>query len=45
MGPITFSDVEVSINKAEMGSSLLGMAFLKRLKSYSVSGGKLVLRW
>jgi len=45
VGPITFSDVEVSINKAEMGSSLLGMAFLKRLKSYSVSGGKLVLRW
>jgi aspartyl protease family protein len=45
VGPITFTNVEVSINKAEMGSSLLGMAFLKRLKSYSVSGGKLVLRW
>ena len=45
VGPIVFSDVEVTINKAEMGSSLLGMAFLKRLKSYSVSGGKLVLRW
>jgi len=28
-----------------MGSSLLGMAFLKRLKSYSFSGGKLILRW
>ena len=26
-------------------TSLLGMAFLKRLKSYSVSGGKLILRW
>ena len=45
VGPITFTDVEVSINKAAMGSSLLGMAFLKRLKSYSVSGGKLILRW
>ncbi|HEX4636161.1 MAG TPA: TIGR02281 family clan AA aspartic protease [Rhizomicrobium sp.] len=45
VGPIVFSDVEVSINKARMGSSLLGMAFLKRLKSYSVSGGKLILRW
>jgi len=45
VGPIVFSDVEVAINKAQMGSSLLGMAFLKRLKSYSVSGGKLVLRW
>jgi len=45
VGPITFTDVEVSINKAAMVSSLLGMAFLKRLKSYSVSGGKLILRW
>jgi len=45
VGPLAFSNVEVSINKAEMGSSLLGMAFLKRLKSYSVSGGKLILRW
>jgi aspartyl protease family protein len=45
VGPIQFSNVEVSINKAEMGASLLGMAFLKRLKSYSVSGGKLILRW
>lgn len=45
VGPIMFSDVKVSINKAEMGESLLGMAFLRRLKSYSVSGGKLILRW
>jgi len=45
VGPIQFSNVEVSINKAEMGASLLGMAFLKRLKSYSVSGGKLILKW
>jgi aspartyl protease family protein len=45
VGPITFTNVEVAINKTRMGSSLLGMAFLKRLKSYSVSGGKLVLRW
>ena len=45
VGPIQLSNVEVSINKAEMGASLLGMAFLKRLKSYSVSGGKLVLKW
>ncbi|HET7086072.1 MAG TPA: TIGR02281 family clan AA aspartic protease [Rhizomicrobium sp.] len=45
VGPIRFSDVEVSINKAPIGTSLLGMAFLKRLKSYSVSGGKLILRW
>ena len=45
VGPIQFFNVEVSVNKSRMGASLLGMAFLKRLKSYSVSGGKLILRW
>jgi len=45
VGPIAFSNVEVFVNKADIGTSLLGMAFLKRLKSYSVSGGKLILRW
>jgi aspartyl protease family protein len=45
VGPIHFSNVPVSINGAEMGSSLLGMAFLKRLKSYSFSGNKLILQW
>jgi aspartyl protease family protein len=45
VGPVHFSNVPVSINGADMGSSLLGMAFLKRLKSYSFSGNKLILRW
>jgi aspartyl protease family protein len=45
VGAIRFSNVKVSINRAPMGSSLLGMAFLKRLKSYSFSGGKLILQW
>ena len=45
VGPVHFSNVPVSINGAEMGSSLLGMAFLKRLKSYSFSENKLFLRW
>jgi aspartyl protease family protein len=45
VGAFHLSHVPVSINGAEMGSSLLGMAFLKRLKSYSFSGGKLILRW
>jgi aspartyl protease family protein len=45
VGPVHFSNVPVSINGAEMGSSLLGMAFLKRLRSYSFSGNKLILRW
>ena len=45
VGAFHLAHVPVSINGAEMGSSLLGMAFLKRLKSYSFSGGKLILRW
>jgi aspartyl protease family protein len=45
VGPIHFSDVGITINKTEMGASLLGMAFLKRLRSYSVTGGKLILKW
>jgi aspartyl protease family protein len=45
VGAITLSDVRVSVQQAEMGTSLLGMTFLRRLKSYSVSERKLVLRW
>jgi aspartyl protease family protein len=45
VGAVHFTNVRVAINGAEMSSSLLGMAFLKRLKSYSFSGGKLILRW
>ncbi|HEY2010153.1 MAG TPA: TIGR02281 family clan AA aspartic protease [Rhizomicrobium sp.] len=45
IGAIHFANVPVAINGAEMSSSLLGMAFLKRLKSYSFSGGKLILVW
>lgn len=45
VGDFHLSHVPVAINGAEMGSSLLGMTFLKRLKSYSFSGGKLILRW
>jgi aspartyl protease family protein len=45
VGPIRLPHVRMSVNGAPMGSSLLGMAFLKRLKSYSFSGGKLTLRW
>jgi len=44
-GPISFSNVPISINRAPMSSSLLGMAFLKRLKSYEVKDGRLYLRW
>ena len=45
VGAIRLNHVRLSVNGAPMGSSLLGMAFLKQLKSYSFSGGKLILRW
>jgi aspartyl protease family protein len=45
VGPILLQNVPVSINRAEMHYSLLGMAFLKRLKSFEFSGRKLTLRW
>ncbi len=45
IGDIVFTDVPVSVNEAEMQSSLLGMDFLRRLKSYEVRGRKLYLRW
>jgi aspartyl protease family protein len=44
IGPIRLEHVPVSINEAPMGSSLLGMTFLSRLHSYSVTGRKLTLR-
>ncbi len=45
VGAIAFSDVRASVQQAEMGTSLLGMTFLRRLKSWSVADRKLVLRW
>jgi aspartyl protease family protein len=45
VGNAHFSNVAVSINKAEMNASLLGMTFLKRFKSFSFGEGKLILKW
>jgi aspartyl protease family protein len=45
IGAISLSNVRVSVQQAEMGTSLLGMTFLRRLKSYAVQDRKLVLRW
>lgn len=45
VGAITLSHVPVSVQQAEMGVSLLGMDFLRRLKSYAVQDRKLILRW
>lgn len=45
IGPVKLFDVPVSVNATKMRSSLLGMAFLKRMKSFEMKGRKLYLRW
>ena len=45
VGPIELNDVAMSVNETGMHSSLLGMAFLKRMKSFEIRGRKLYLRW
>jgi aspartyl protease family protein len=45
VGPISLSNVPISINQAAMDSSLLGMTFLSRLEGYEVRGGRLFLKW
>lgn len=44
VGSLKFQNVRVSINKARMSESLLGMSFLDRLKSYEFRDGALYLR-
>ncbi len=44
LGPIAFDHVRVMVNDAPLGTSLLGMAFLRRLKSFEFKGHKLYLR-
>jgi len=45
VGGAHFTNVAVSVNQADMNASLLGMAFLRRFKSFSFSDGKLTLTW
>ncbi|MBV9512360.1 MAG: TIGR02281 family clan AA aspartic protease [Caulobacteraceae bacterium] len=45
VGPIQLRNVPMAIDRAPMGSSLLGMAFLRRLESFEVRDGRLYLRW
>jgi aspartyl protease family protein len=45
VGPIALSGFGVIVNRAPMSASLLGMSFLRRLDSYRVEGGQLILRW
>lgn len=45
VGPVGFHNVAVSVNQAPMDSSLLGMTFLRRLKSFAIRNHRLYLRW
>jgi len=45
VGGIVLHDVPVSINQAPMQTSLLGVEFLKRLKSFGFGDHRLILRW
>lgn len=44
IGSIRVTDLPASVNEASMASSLLGMSFLGRLRSYEVRSGTLTLR-
>jgi aspartyl protease family protein len=45
VGQVRLTGVPAAVDKAPMTSSLLGMAFLKRLDSFEVKGDHLTLRW
>jgi aspartyl protease family protein len=45
LGGVRLADVPVSINQQPMRTSLLGMAFFKRLDSYAFEGRRLRLKW
>jgi aspartyl protease family protein len=43
IGNLKFTDVLASINNADMGTSLLGMSFLRKFKKYEFYQDRLVL--
>jgi aspartyl protease family protein len=45
VGPVAIAPMPVSVNQAEMGSSLLGMTFLRRFRSFEIQGRRLILRY
>lgn len=45
IGPFGVADMPASVNDAPMSSSLLGISFLERLRSYEVRGSVMLLRW
>lgn len=44
VGPIVVQQVQGSVNRGEMGTSLLGQSFLNRLSGYGVENGVLTLK-
>jgi len=45
VGPLVLPNFRLTVNKAPMSASLLGMTFLSRLQSFRVEDGNLILRW
>lgn len=45
VGPLALANFRLTVNKAPLSASLLGMSFLSRLESFRVEDGKLILRW
>lgn len=45
IGQLEVDRVEAIVSRAPMGTSLLGMSFLRRLEGYRVEDGNLVLSW
>ncbi|MGD8835635.1 MAG: TIGR02281 family clan AA aspartic protease [Desulfobacteraceae bacterium] len=45
IGGIHLKEIGASVNEAQMGKSLLGMTFFRRLESYEVKNSVLTLHW
>lgn len=45
VGPISVPNMPVSVNQTEMGSSLLGMTFIQRFRSFEIQDRRLILRY
>jgi aspartyl protease family protein len=45
VGGMHVANAQAAVNKAPMSSSLLGMAFLRRLDSFEVHGDQMILKW
>ena len=45
IGQLSVDDVQASVNQSDMGISLLGMTFLRKLDGYQVEDGNLVFYW